>query len=268
MPGASALIDSHCHLDDPRFDGDRDAVIERAREAGLEAVMSIGTGNGPPELEAGLRLAERYEFVYATVGVHPHDAAKANGGTMARLEELSRHRKVLAIGEIGLDYYYDHSPREVQRAVFRRQLEIARKLNKPVVIHTRDAWDDTFSILDEQWVGAGLPGIMHCFSGGPGEAERALARGFYISFSGMVTYSKATGVQEAARLTPADRLLVETDAPYLAPAPHRGKRNEPALVVETAKKLAELRGQSYEEISAATTANFHRVCLPWKLRNG
>lgn len=268
MRAGSALIDSHCHLDDPRFDGDRDEVLERAREAGLEAVMSIGTGNGPPDLEAGLRLAERYDFVWATVGVHPHDAAKANGGTLPRLEELSQHPKVLAIGEIGLDYYYDNSPREMQRAAFRQQLELARKLKKPVIIHTRDAWDDTFSILEEHWAPAGLAGIMHCFSGGPREAERALAMGFYISFSGIVTYPKAGGVQEAARITPSERLLVETDAPYLAPVPHRGKRNEPAMVVETAKKLAELRGESYEEISAATTVNFYRVCLPSKLANG
>lgn len=268
MAAAVAIIDSHCHLDDRRFEPDREAVLERAREVGIEAVMTIGTGEGPPRFDAAIRLADRYERVYATVGVHPHDAAKADGEALPRLEELSSHPKVLAIGEMGLDYYYDNSPREAQRAVFQAQLALARRLRKPVIIHTRDAWDETFAILADHWAPSGLPGIMHCFSGGPAEAERALAMGFYVSFSGIVTYPKAPDVQEAAQRVPADRILVETDAPYLAPVPHRGKRNEPALVVETAKKLAELRGQSFEEIAAVTTANFRRVCLPWLETNG
>ena len=259
---AGALVDSHCHLDDSRFDGDREAVIRRAQEAGVGLMLGIGTGDGPPELEAAVRLAEQYDCVYATVGVHPHDAAKASDETLTLLEKLAGHPKVLALGEVGLDFHYDNSPRDQQRRVFADQLQLARKLRKPVVIHTRDAWSETIGMLEEHWGGSGLPGIMHCFSGGVAEARRCLGLGFYLSFAGTVTYAKATAVQEAAREAPLDRLLVETDAPYLAPAPHRGKRNEPAFVVETARKLAALRGAPLEAIVAATTANFRRLCLP------
>lgn len=251
-----SLIDSHCHLDDDQFDADREAVIERAVAAGVTRMVAIGTGNGPPDLEAGTRLAGRYECFYATVGVHPHDAAKATGETFARLRELSAHPKVIAVGEIGLDYHYDFSPRETQKAVFLEQLQIAREAGKPIVIHTREAWQDTVALLGEHWTGSG---IMHCFSGGPAEAEEALALGFYLSFGGIVTFPKAVNVQEAARAAPADRLLVETDAPYLAPVPKRGKRNEPAYVIETARKLAQLRSVTFEEIAAVTTANFNRL---------
>jgi TatD DNase family protein len=259
------LVDSHCHLDDPRFDQDREETIGRARAAGVETMMAIGTGEGPPDLEAGLRLAEQYPFIYASVGVHPHDASKATEKTFARLRELAAHSKVLAIGEIGLDYHYDFSPREVQRAVFTRQLEIAQETEKPIVIHTREAWQDTLELVGKRWNGGG---IMHCFTGGEREAEEALALGFHLSFGGVLTFPKAQNIREAARMTPANRLLVETDCPYLAPAPHRGKRNEPAFLTETVQRLAEVRRQSPGEIAALTTANFQNLCLPCEARNG
>lgn len=249
------LADSHCHLDDPQFDADRDAVIERARAAGVERLLAVGTGSGPPDLEAGIRIAERWPHIWATVGVHPHDAGKAVPETFERVRELLGRPKVVAAGEIGLDYHYDFSPREVQRKVFARQVEIARAAGKPIVIHTREAWADTLSVL-----GPGPhQGIFHCFSGGPEEAEQALELGFYISFSGVVTFPKAVRVQQAVRIVPANRLLIETDAPYLAPAPRRGKRNEPAFVIETARKVAELRGETFERVASVTGENFARV---------
>lgn len=256
------LIDSHCHLDDPQFDEDRQAVIERALEAGVTEMVAVGTGDGPPDLEAGIRLAEQYPFVYATVGIHPHHAAKANTETFQTLAALLAHPKVVAVGEIGLDYHYDFSPREQQREVFIEQLRLAAAARKPVTIHTREAWEDTLTLLDEYWRPTGLGGILHCFSGGPGEAQRVLEMGFHLSFAGIVTFSKALDVQQAAKLAPPDRLLVETDAPYLAPAPRRGRRNEPAYVVETARKLAELRGTELDAVATATTENFRRLCLP------
>ena len=233
------LVDSHTHLDDPKYEADREQVIERALAAGVECLVAVGTGNGPPDLEVGVRLAERYPFVYATIGVHPHDASKATGETFARLRELAAHPKVIAIGEIGLDYHYDLSPRPVQREVFARQLEIAAESGKPVVIHTREAWEDTMAQFSGR---APVRGIMHCFTGGAAQARQALDLGFHLSFGGVVTFPKADEVREAARITPDDRLLVETDCPYLAPVPHRGKRNEPALVVEVARQLARERG--------------------------
>ena len=250
------LIDSHCHLDNEQFNDDREAVIDRALFAGVERMVAIGSGDGPPDLEAGVRLADRYPFIYATIGVHPHDAAKADAETYRRLAELAGHAKVVAIGEIGLDYHYDHSPREVQRDVFVEQMRIASDSRKPIVIHTRAAWEDTITLLREHWADGGLGGIMHCFSEGPREAELALGLGFHISFAGIVTFPKALGIQEAARIVPADRLLIETDSPYLAPVPKRGKRNEPAYIVETARKLAELRGVTSEEIAHCTSVNF------------
>jgi TatD DNase family protein len=252
------LVDSHCHLDDEQFADDRDATIERARAAGVDRMMAIGTGGGPADLEVAIRLAEQYPFIDATVGVHPHDAAKATPETFARLGELARHAKVLAIGEIGLDYHYDFSPRDVQRSVFAAQLDLAARARKPIVIHTREAWDDTLALIRE----TGLPhgGIMHCFTGGPKEAEQALELGFHLSFGGILTFPKAGDLREAAAMTPEERLLVETDAPYLAPVPHRGKRNEPAFMVETARRLAEVRGVMIDDIASITTRNFDRLC--------
>jgi TatD DNase family protein len=253
------VIDSHCHLDSERFAADREAVIERAFAAGLECLLTIGTGDGPPDLEGAIRIAERFPGIYASVGVHPHDATRWTEEIGRRQAELLEHPKVVAFGEIGLDYHYDHSPREVQRGVFAEQLRIAAGARRPVVIHTREAWEDTFELLERHWRPTGLGGVMHCFSGGPEQARRALDLGLHLSFSGIVTFPKAREIQEAAKLCPADRLLVETDAPFLAPAPHRGQRNEPAFLIHTAAKLAELRGVAVEEIASASAANFRRL---------
>lgn len=253
------LVDSHCHLDDPRFEADRDAVVARALEAGVCRMLSIGSGEGPPDLEAAIRMAERYEPVLATVGVHPHDARKATPETWQRMEELLAHPKVVAVGEIGLDYYYDNSPRDCQREVFVAQLELARRAGKPIIIHTREAWEDTWALLEKHWVGAAAGGVLHCFSGGPKEAGRGVEQGFYLAFGGVVTFPKADKVRAAAAAAPADRLLVETDAPYLAPVPMRGRRNEPAYVAEVACRLAACRGVDPEELAERTSANFERL---------
>lgn len=254
-----SLIDSHCHLDSSEFDIDRDVVIERALAAGVEMMVAIGTGKGPPDLEAGVRLADKYPAFLATVGIHPHDAAKAGPADYRRVADLLAHPKVVAVGEIGLDYHYEFAPREAQKSAFIEQMTIAAAARKPIIIHTREAWDDTVALLEKHWKPHGLGGIMHCFSGGPEEAQRAIELGFYLSFGGILTFPKAANVQAAAKAAPADRILVETDAPYLAPVPKRGKRNEPALVVHTAQKLAELRGESFEEVSRVTSENFRRL---------
>jgi len=250
------LVDSHCHLDDSQFDQDRADVIRRAREAGVERLLAIGTGSGPPDLEAAIRLAEQYPFIYATVGVHPHDAAKATAETWKRLGELAGHPKVVAIGEIGLDYHYDFSPRPVQVEAFGIQLGIAAGAGKAIIIHTREAWDDTLRMIRTAWRGGG---IMHCFTGDAAQAEEALRLNLHLAFGGVVTFPKAESVRQAARLTPDDCLLVETDCPYLAPVPHRGKRNEPAFLVETVRRLAAVRGSTPGEIAALTTRNFERL---------
>jgi TatD DNase family protein len=252
------LVDSHVHLDDAKFDADREETIERARAAGVERMLAIGAGHGPPDLDAAVRLADRYPFIYATVGVQPHDASKATPETWTRLRELAAHPKVLAIGEIGLEYHYDFSPRDVQRAVFEQQLAIAAETGKPIVIHTREAWDDTLAMLRAYGRGAG---IVHCFTGDETEARRVLDLGFHLGFGGVLTFPKADALRQAARVTPDDRLLVETDCPYLAPVPHRGKRNEPAFVVETVRRLAAVRGCAPEEIAELTTRNFERLML-------
>lgn len=253
------LIDSHCHLDNEDFNADRDAVIERALSAGVERMVSIGTGDGPPDLEVAVRLADRYPPVLATVGVHPHDASKAGPETYKQLADLLKHLKVIALGEIGLDYHYDHSPRDVQREVFVEQMRVAQDARKPIVIHTREAWEDTFALLETHWKPAGLPGVMHCFSGNPEQAQRSLDLGFYLSFGGIVTFPKAVEIQAAAKMVPENRFLVETDAPFLAPVPRRGKRNEPSFVFETAAKLAALRETSPEKIAEITSSNFRRL---------
>jgi TatD DNase family protein len=260
------LVDTHCHLDDEKFDADRDQVIERALAAGVELMMAIGTGG---ELDVAIRQAERYPFIYATVGVHPHDAASATPETFARLRDLAGHPKVLAIGEIGLDYHYDFSPRDVQRSVFDRQLELAVAVRKPIVIHTREAWEDTLDAIGTS-LGTCLPhgGIMHCFTGDAAQARQALTLGFHLSFGGVLTFPKAESLREAARITPEDRLLVETDCPYLAPVPHRGKRNEPAFVLDTARRLAQVRGATLEAVAASTTRNFRDLCLRGQTSNG
>jgi len=257
------FVDSHCHLDDKRFADDLDAVLDRAAAAGVTRILTIGTGDGPPEIDRAVRLADRYPQVYATIGVHPHDASKVTPQTYDDLRTISSHSKVVAFGEIGLDYHYDFSPREIQREVFIEQLKLARAVNLPITIHTREAWDDTMSILRENWSGQG---IMHCFTGDPAQATEALGMGFHLSYGGVLTFKTADSVRESARITPPDRLLIETDAPWLAPIPHRGKRNEPAMMVETARKLAEIRETTLEAIAALTTANFERLCLRHTLR--
>ena len=251
------LVDSHCHLDGEKFAADLDAVLERATAAGVSRIVSIGTGDGPPELDRAVRLAERYEQVWATVGIHPHDAAKATPRSFDDLLALGKHRKVVAFGEIGLDYHYDFSPREVQRDVFVRQLEIAEELELPITIHTREAWADTLAILKQHWRGEG---IFHCFTGDAAQAAEALEMGFHLAFGGVLTFRTADNVREAAKIVPDDKLLVETDAPYLAPLPWRGKRNEPSFMVETVRRLAEVRGVTSEHIAFVTTENFERLC--------
>jgi TatD DNase family protein len=252
------FIDSHCHLDHEKFAADLEGVLKRAEDTGIDRILCIGTGDGPPELDRAIRLAEKHEQIVATVGVHPHEAAKVTPETYEDLRLLGQHPKVVAYGEIGLDYYYDHSPRDTQREVFIRQLDIAQTLNLPVVIHTRDAWDESMAILADHWSG---PGILHCFTGTPEQAEQALKQGFHLAFGGVLTFKTGEAVREAARITPENRLLVETDAPFLAPVPYRGKRNEPAMMIETLKTLAEVRGTTPEHIAELTTANFERLCL-------
>jgi len=252
------LVDSHCHLDDHRYGDDREAVIERARQAGVRYMLAIGTGDGPPDLETAVRLADRYPFIFATVGVHPNDACKANLNAFEKLAELLRHPKVKAIGEIGLDYHWG-TPKEEQVPVFVRQMELAAKIRMPIVIHTRDAWRDTLDMLRADWAPTGLGCVMHCFTGDAAAARECLDLGFHLSFGGVTTFPKSAEIREAARITPSDRLLLETDSPYLAPLPHRGKRNEPAYVAYTARAIAEVRGVSVEQLAAETTANFERL---------
>jgi TatD DNase family protein len=256
-------VDSHAHLDGKQFAGDREQVIARAREAGVGTMVAIGNGDGPPKFDAGIQIAEQYPFMFATIGIHPHEAKLADEASYHEMERLAQHPKVIAWGEIGLDYYYDHSPRETQKEVFVRQMELAGAAKLPIVIHCRpsdannDAWDDCLGLIQEQWSRNGLGGILHCFTGNWPQASRALDMGFMISFAGNVTFPKAQQIRDAAMEVPLDRMLIETDCPYLAPAPHRGKRNEPAFVKETARRLGDLRGLSMEEIGEHTSRNFY-----------
>ena len=257
------LIDSHCHLDMPLFDADRVETIARAREAGVEVMLEIaGSDIAHGSLDKGLQLADEFSFIYAAIGLHPHEASLYDQALEQQLFELSRHPKVIGWGEIGLDYHYDYSPRDVQRGVFRRQLEQAIERRLPVIIHTREAEDDTIAILRESWIDAGggeFGGVMHCFTGSLRMAEIAIELGFLISFSGVLTFKNSEGLRQVARSLPLDRLLVETDSPYLAPAPYRGRRNEPAYVCATAAYLAELRGLEPAEIASVTSSNFRRL---------
>ena len=258
------FVDSHAHLDGKQFQADREQVIARAREAGVETIVAIGNGDGPPTLDCGIRLASKYDFMYATVGIHPHEAKLADGRALAELEQLAKNPKVIAWGEIGLDYFYDHSPRDTQNAVFISQMELARWAKLPIVIHCRpsnnsdDGWQDCLNLIHAHWQSSGLGGILHCFTGNWSHASRALDMGFMISFAGNVTFPKAEQIRDAAKQAPMDRMLIETDCPYLAPVPHRGKRNEPAFVKETARQIADLRGLSVEEVGQQTSANFYR----------
>ncbi len=257
------FVDSHSHLDGKQFDSDREHVITRAREAGVTTMVAIGNGDGPPELDAGIKLAEQYPFIYATIGIHPHEARLASDHAYSEMEKLANHPKVIAWGEIGLDYYYDHSPRDTQQQVFIRQMELAAAAKKPIVIHCRpsdnsdNAWDDCLQLINEQWAPKGIGGILHCFTGNWPQAKRALDMGFMISFAGNITFPKAQQIRDAALEVPMDRMFIETDCPYLAPIPHRGKRNEPAFVKETARTIGELRGLSMEEVGEQTSRNFY-----------
>jgi len=252
------LIDSHAHLEFPQFDEDRDAMLTRAQEAGVGTILAIGSGTGPARLDAAIPFAEQHGWIYATVGIHPHEAKLATEEHFAPLERLARHPKVIAWGEIGLDYHYDHSPREVQAEVFRRQLTMAQAAKKPIVIHCREAWDDTLRILEADWRSTGLGGILHCFGGTQEEAQKGIDMGFLISFAANVTYPKAQNLRDVARDLPIDHLLIETDSPFLAPQGRRGKRNEPAFVAEVARTLGNVRNLPAEEVASATAANFRR----------
>ena len=274
------FIDSHAHLEGKRYDSDRDEVLKRAKAAGVQAYLAIGNGDGPDTADCGIRLAEHYngkpEYpeVWASVGIHPHEAALANQAAYDKLDEWARHPRVIAWGEIGLDYYYDHSPRDVQQQVFIRQMELARATQLPIIIHCRpsdnseNAWDDCLKLIEEHWKLTGLAGILHCFTGTVEHARRGLDLGFMISFAGNVTFPKAQNIRDAAKLVPIDRMLIETDSPYLAPLPHRGKRNEPAFVIETARQIGDLRGLSPEELGSRTAENFYHFFDIGKNRRG
>ena len=255
------FIDSHCHIDGEAFDHDRDEVVERALNAGVKAMLVVGTGNPHDgEVAKAVETAEKYENVFASVGVHPHDAKLYTDAAEETLVNLVKSsKKVVAWGEIGLDYYYDHSPRDVQREVFIRQIRTARGLNLPIIIHSRDADDETVEILSQECSHDGFRGIMHCFGGTAAMAEALMPLGFYISFAGNVTFKKADNLRDAARIVPLERLLIETDCPFLTPVPLRGKRNEPAFVAHTAVFLADLYGVSVEKLAGQTTQNFYSL---------
>jgi TatD DNase family protein len=256
------LIDTHTHLDDARYDPDREATIERARQAGLRAFVTIGCDLATSR--AAVALADHHPDIYASIGVHPHEVRHIGDGWYDEFRRLAEHKKVVAYGEIGLDYHYNHSPPHEQRERFREQLQLARDLRLPVIIHTREAQEDTISILKEEQ-GSEVGGVFHCFSGDARLAKDALDLGFYLSFSGILTFTNATMLRDIAKQTPLDRVLIETDCPYLAPVPYRGKRNEPAFVVQVAKQLAEIHPDvSLEQIEQATTDNAQRLFI--KLR--
>jgi len=248
------LFDSHCHLTDQRFHDDVDAVVANAAAAGVARMITVSST--PDDSENAIRLAERYENIWTTTGIHPHSVADVGRDAIARVADLAERPKVVALGETGLDYYYDNSPRDVQREVFRRQLALAKKVDLPVIVHTRDADGDTEELLKQV---APTRGVLHCFTSSDKLAEFAVSIGFFISFSGIVTFPNAKALAEIARRIPTDRILVETDCPYLAPVPHRGKRNEPSFVADTARFVAGLRGISVDELAAQTSANFDRL---------
>jgi TatD DNase family protein len=253
------LFDSHCHLDFDSFGDDFADVLARARAEGVVRIATIGAGRDVSSAAAAVRLAEEHaEWIVATVGVHPHDAVHATDVTVEELAALAVSPHVVAIGEIGLDYHYDHSPRDIQRNAFRRFIAMGRELKKPIIVHTRNAAEDTLTILREERA-VDVGGIIHCFSEDAAFASAALDLGFVSSFSGIVTFKNAVAIRDAALRQPADALLIETDAPFLAPVPFRGKRNEPAYIAHTARFLAELRGESFDDLCARTTANACRV---------
>ncbi len=252
------LVDSHCHLDQDAFDDDRDAVIARARAAGVDRLITIGAGGPLASNRAAVALAERDPDIFAAVAVHPHDTSEIDEHTYDALRSLWSHPKVVAVGETGLDYYYRHSTPDTQRTHLRRFVREAGRAGLPLVIHCRDAYADLLTILREENASA-IGGVIHCFSGTVAEADACLALGFALSFSGIVTFKNAEGLREVARMVPGDRLLIETDAPFLAPIPHRGKRNEPALVRYVAEEIARATERPLAEIATLTSTNAARV---------
>jgi TatD DNase family protein len=255
------FIDSHAHIDGPEYDADRDEVIQRARDAGISAILTVGTGDPHSgSLERAVQLAEAHEDIFAAVGTHPHDARLFDKQAEERIKTLLRvSKRTIAWGEIGLDYHYDNSPREVQRDVFRRQLVLAREIDLPVIIHTRAAEAHTIEILKDEWRFPGARGIMHCFSGSLELAEATIELGFLISFAGVLTFKKAADLRDVAARVPLERLLIETDCPFLTPIPFRGRRNEPAHVVEVARCLALIHGKTVEQMADITSSNFKKL---------
>lgn len=254
-----SYTDSHAHLVATEFDADRAAVLTRARTAGVERVLTIAIGTTLAEFEGALALAAPEPGLWVALGVHPHDARHATPPLLAELKKLARNPRVLAWGEIGLDYHYDHSPRETQQQVFREQLHAAGELGLPVVIHCREAWPDCLELLEQVWAPSGWGGILHCFSGTVHQATLALDWNFLISFAGNLTFSRADNLRAVARAIPLQSLLIETDCPFLAPQAYRGQRNEPAYVREVAGEVARLKGMTADEVGRATSANFLRL---------
>jgi TatD DNase family protein len=264
------FIDSHAHLEGKRYDADRDDVLKRAKGGGVNTYLAIGNGEGPGTADCGIRLAEKYSRqsdypeIWASIGIHPHEANLANDAAYDQLAAWARHPRVVAWGEIGLDYFYDHSPREIQQRVFLKQMELAGAAKLPIIIHCRpsdnseNAWDDCLTMIREHWRSTGLGGVLHCFTGSVEHAKRGLDLGFMISFAGNITFPKAQNIRDASQIVPLDRMLIETDSPYLAPIPYRGQRNEPAYVKEVAVQIGQLRGMPGEEIGALTAQNFRR----------
>jgi TatD DNase family protein len=258
-PPELELVDSHAHIDVAEFDSDRDAMLARARAAGVRAILAIGSGGADPAaLATSLPFAERYDWIYAAAGVHPHEAKLATPAHYETLSRLARHPRFLGWGEIGLDYHYDHSPRDVQQRVFIEQLELARAARKPVILHCRDAWSDCLPALETHWRSSGLGGIFHCFTGTLDDARRGMDMGFLVSFAGNVTFPKAQNLRDVAAALPLASVLIETDSPFLAPQPHRGRRNEPAFVAEVARTLGPVRDLAPAEIASAAARNFRR----------
>ena len=264
------LVDSHAHLDSERYADDREAMLVRAHEAGVETILAVGIGEGPDTMHAALDLSREYRSrsdmprIVVSAGIHPHEANLADENALKKLDTLAAEPEVVAIGEIGLDYFYDHSPREIQQRVFVEQMKIAAAHKLPILIHCRasvdstNAWDDALALLDEHWRATGLGGVLHCFAGEYEHAKQAMDMNFLVSFAGNITFPKAQPIRDVAAKLPADRMLIETDAPFLAPVPNRGKRNEPAMVQRVAEQLAEVRGSDYETMALTTTENFYR----------
>lgn len=251
------LVDSHCHLDFKDFDADREAVLSRAKQAGVDLMVTISTK--VTEADKIIALAESSNALVCSVGIHPHEAGREPETSAERLVDLTKHEKVVGIGETGLDYFYEHSPRDAQKRNFRAHIEACRISQLPLIVHARDADVDTADIIEEEMGKGAYPGLIHCFTAGPDLAKRALDIGFYISVSGIATFKNATDLRDTIKMVPLDRLLVETDAPFLAPVPHRGKRNEPSFVADTAAMLADLKGVTHDELATATTDNFFRL---------